>query len=389
MSNPLRRDVWLPGRCSGCGACVAACSKGVLYWDKEQHPLLEQRSKTIGLTRLTLRTCEVCERFCEMSCPRLADQKPLGRLEWVSARSAGVMQSGEPNDVIQSILIAARSAGLIDSALMLDLDPWTLKPVPFIATTVDEIVSAVGMQFLWAPLLSGLNEAIFNLGLRKVAVVGSPCVAEGARQFMTSPNPRLQPYQEAIRLVIAGFCTGMYLPEMIAELFERRIGIPRHRIRSLRTSIEQNTMTVSLWDGSEQEIPLTEVERYTRRGCGSCNDFLGQQADIAIGSAGAQDGYATLILRTHAGENFLRNALDFGLVEVSEQVDEDVLKAAKAQKDRRARAQAFDEFRILMLDALNEPSLRASIRKKVAELYPTPQGMTPKKEKCDVSCGGC
>ena len=38
-----------------------------------------------------------------------------------------------------------------------------------------------------------------------------------------------------------------------------------------------------------------------------------------------------------------------------DQVDEALLAAAKEAKDRRARAQAFDEFRILMLDASERP----------------------------------
>ena len=179
MSTRLQQEVWALDRCSGCGVCVAACSKGVLYWDGEQHPLLEEREKALGLSRLRLRTCEVCEKFCELSCPRLVDWTPMEPRTMVSARSAGVVHSGASNDVIQALLVAARSADLIDGVVMLDMDPWTLEPVARVATTVDEIVSSVGMQYLWAPVLSALNEAIFDLGLTRLAIVGSPCVAEG------------------------------------------------------------------------------------------------------------------------------------------------------------------------------------------------------------------
>jgi len=77
MSTRLQQEVWALDRCSGCGVCVAACSKGVLYWDGEQHPLLEEREKALGLSHLKLRTCEVCEKFCELSCPRLVDWTPI------------------------------------------------------------------------------------------------------------------------------------------------------------------------------------------------------------------------------------------------------------------------------------------------------------------------
>jgi coenzyme F420 hydrogenase subunit beta len=395
MSTRLQQEVWALDRCSGCGACVAACSKGVLYWNGEQHPLLEEREKALGLSHIKLRTCEVCQKFCELSCPRLVDasalhwQTPMEPRTMVSARSAGVVQSSTPNDVIQALLVAARSADLIDGVVMLDMDPWTLEPVARVATTVDEIVSGVGMQYLWAPVLSALNEAVFELGLAKLAIVGSPCVAEGARRLMNAENERLWPYQQAIRLTIAPFCTGVYMPDMVTELLERGMGISRYKIRGLTTSISDGTLTVSLWDDTERTIPLTDVEPFTRRGCGSCDDYLGESADIAVGTVGALPAYATLITRTPVGEVFVQNAISFGLLETSPQVDEAALNAAKAEKDRRARAQAFDEFRILMLDALSEPSKRAQVRKQFVNLYGAPQTSASKREESHVTCSGC
>jgi coenzyme F420 hydrogenase subunit beta len=368
---------------------VAACSKGVLYWDEEQHPLLEEREKALGLSRLKLRTCEVCGKFCELSCPRLVDWTPMEPRTKVSARAAGVVHSGASNDVIQALLVAARSADLIDGVVMLDIDPWTLEPVARVATTVDEIVSSVGMQYLWAPVLSALNEAIFELGLTRLAIVGSPCVAEGARRLMNVENERLWPYQQAIRLTIASFCTGIYMPDMVTELLERGMGISRHQIQRLTTSVTNGTLTVALWDDTERSIPLTDVEPFTRHGCSSCDDYLGESADIAVGAIGALPGYATLITRTPAGEVFVQNARGFGLLETIPQVDEAALNAAKEEKDRRARAQAFDEFRILMLDALSDPGKRAQVRKQFVSLYGAPQPEASKREECHVTCSGC
>ncbi len=390
MSTRLQQEVWALDRCSGCGVCVAACSKGVLYWDnEEQHPLLEERQKALGLSHLKLRTCEVCEKFCELSCPRLVDWTPMECRSMVSARSAGVVQSGAPNDVIRSLLVAARSADLIDGVVMLDMDPWALEPVARVVTTVDEIVSSVGMQYLWAPVLSALNEAVFELGLTRLAIVGSPCVAEGARRLMNAEHERLWPYQKAIRLTIASFCTGVYMPDMVTELLERGMGISRHQIRGLTTSVTDGTLTVALWDGTERTIPLTDVEPFTRHGCGSCDDYLGESADIAVGAVGALSSYATLITRTPAGEVFVQNAISFGLLETSSQVDEAALNAAKAEKGRRARAQAFDEFRILMLDSLSDPRKRAQVRKRFVSLYGAPQVGGTKKEASYVNCSGC
>jgi coenzyme F420 hydrogenase subunit beta len=389
MSTRLQREVWALDRCSGCGACVAACSKGVLYWDGDQHPLLEERVKALGLSHLKLKTCEICERFCELICPRLLDWAPMASRTMVSARSTGVIQSGAPNDVIQALLVAARSADLIDGVVMPNMEPRTLKPTPHIAATVDEIVSGVGMQYLWTPVLGALNEAVFDLGLTKLAVVGSPCVVKGARRLMNAENNRLWPYQRAIRLSIGLFCTGVYMPDMVTELLERGRGISPHQIRGLTTSIADDALTVSLWNGTELAIPLTEVEPFTRYGCGSCDDYLGESADIAIGTVGALPGYATLIIRTPIGEMFVQNARSFGLLKTVAQVDEAVLNAAKEEKDRRRRAQAFDEFRILMIDALSDPGKRAQVKKQFVSLYGAPERGASKREERYVTCSGC
>jgi coenzyme F420 hydrogenase subunit beta len=389
MVKRLQQEVWALNRCSGCGVCVSACSKGVLHWGQEQHPLLEERQKALGLSHLKLKTCEPCQQFCEHSCPRLAEWTPMEPLSMASARSAGVVHSGAPNDVIQALLVAARSSELLDGVVMLDMDPWTLQPIARVVTTVDEIVSCVGTQYLWAPVLSSLNEAVFERGLTKLAVVGSPCVSEGARRLMNATHPRLGPYQKAIRVTISTFCTGVYLPTMVTELLEQGKGIAHQQIRSLSTSVSESTLTATLWDGTEHKIPLTEVEPFTRKGCASCDDYLGESADIAVGEVGARPGYATLIARTVAGEILVQEALRFGLLETVPEVDVKSLQAAKEEKDRRARAQAFDEFRVLMLDSLSDPAKRAQVRKQFVSLYGASQVPARKREECDVSCSGC
>jgi len=389
MSTRLRNEVWTLERCSGCGACVAACSKGVLYWGHEQHPLLEEREKRLGLSRIKLRTCEVCERFCELSCPRLVEGMSLEPTVTVSARSAGVVESGEPNEVIRALLVAARSANLIDGVVTLDLDPWTLKPTARIVTTVDEIVSSAGLQYLWEPVLSVLNEAVFERKLRRIAIVGAPCVAQGVYRLLHSGNERLSPYRQAIRMTIAGFCTGMYMPNMVDDLLERGMGLDRSRVRGMSSSTAEGVLRVSLGDGEERTIPLTELEPFTRYGCGKCDDYLGESADISIGTIGAQPGYATLIARTSAGEAFLQNATLHGLLETTDDVDQGALDSAKRAKDRRSRAQAFDEFRILMLDSLSDPKKRAEVRKAYVELYGAPAEEAPERRQSYVVCSGC
>ncbi len=85
----------------------------------------------------------------------------------------------------------------------------------------------------------------------------------------------------------------------------------------------------------------------------------------------------------------MRACQAFGLLHTDTPVDVGALEAAKAQKDRRQRAQAFDQMCILMLDALADPKKQADVRKQFVDLYGTKQAKVSKKEECHVNCSGC
>jgi coenzyme F420 hydrogenase subunit beta len=370
MSKQMEREVWALDRCAGCGLCVATCSKGMLYWDEEaKHPTREIRQKRIGLTEIPLDSCTFCQVFCEETCPRLHVWEGLPARRVVSARARGPLESGEPMDVIKALLIANLSAGAIDGVVANDVDGWALQPHAKVMTTVEEVAESLGVQGLWVPTLDLLNEAVYRRKLRDIAVVGTPCVAEAIRTLRASANERLNPYRDALRLSVAVFCTGVYYPDPVRQLLEERMGIRGREVRRVYASPRDKELRVLLWDGSMKTIPLSRIEGYTRPGCATCGDFLGDSADVAVGKVGAKEGYCTLITRSEVGDHCLENALDLELVEVTDEVDEQALKSAQGDKERRERAQAFDDLMLMMLDALREPQKRAEVKQEFVRLY--------------------
>jgi coenzyme F420 hydrogenase subunit beta len=334
---------------------------------------------------------------------------PREPLRVVSARSAGVVWRGDPNSVIQALLVAARSSGLIDGAILLDVDPWSLAPAARIAATIDEIVAGAGMQFIWTPVLSRLNEAIFDLGLTRLAVVGAPCVAAAVRRLsgasaclsgasaclsgasaclMEAEERRLWPYRQALRVTLASFCTGMYMPGLVTGLLYEGMGIVPGSIHGLATREAEGVLRVFVWGSPPRDVPLTEVQAFTRRGCATCHDYLGESADLAIGHVGALPNHSTLITRSMAGEALVRNALGHGLLQIEAQADVTALDEARAAKDRRARAEAFAECRIVMLESLLDPKGRAEAKRRFASLYGARVGVA-RKEDGNGGCGGC
>jgi coenzyme F420 hydrogenase subunit beta len=388
MSKRLEAEVWSLDTCAGCGLCVAACSKETLMWDGDQHPVVKERIKTVGYTKGLLDACSYCERFCEEACPRLQRWAALEATATLTATARGPICSGAPNDVIRGILAAGRTTGLLDGAVMLDVDPWDLKPVARVVSSVEEIARSLGPQYLWAPVFEALNEAVFEYGMENLAVVGTPCAAQAVRKLKSSANPRLRPYQDAIRLTMAVFCTGIYRPEFIEEVLVKRMDVGREQVKRLEISPDREWMRAVLWDGSVRTISRQEAERFTRPGCGSCDDYLGESADLAVGTLGAPEGASTLIVRSRVGEAFVRNAVQLNLLETGDRVDQSLLEAAAGEKDRRERAQAFKDLQILMLDGLADPLKRNSAIQQFVRLYRTPVRVGA-KETARSGCTGC
>ena len=388
MSNRLEMEVWPLDDCAGCGLCVATCSKQVLGWNGGGHPVFKEHIQTVGYSKVPLDSCTFCEHFCEETCPRLDKWAALEPQVTISARARGPVSSGAPNDVIKSILTAGRSAGLLDGVVMLDIDPWELKPIARVCSTVEDIVESIGPQFLWAPVFEALNEAIFMRSMQEIAVVGTPCAAQAIRKLRSSHNIRLRRYQEAIRLSVSVFCTGIYKPEMIDAILIDRMGVRREQVKRLEVSPDREWLRAVLWDDSERTIPRQQAESYTRRGCGRCDDYLGESADLAIGTLGAPEGTSTMIIRSRTGDVFTRNAVQMKLLETYPQVDQNALAAAAQEKDKRARAQAFRDLQILMLDSLADPLKRGEAIQQFVRLYRTPMRTDP-QVGVRSNCTGC
>jgi coenzyme F420 hydrogenase subunit beta len=364
----------------------------MLFWGTDESPILEKREKALGLSHTTLDSCSFCPRFCEEGCPRLDEEwRALEPWRVVSVRTRGIIRSGEASEVIKHLLVAALSAGLIDGALLNDMDPWRLVPVTRVATTVAEIVDTIGMSSLWTPTLTALNEAIFENKLQNLAIVGTPCVSQALRKLRGAQNSRLDPYRRALRLSIATFCTGVYRPELVEDLLVDELGIDVQQIRRLEARPREEQLMAVLWDGSTKAIPLSAVEGYTRRGCARCDDYVGESADLAVGTLGAKEGFCTVIVRSQAGEICLRNALAFGLLEATEEVDHAALRRASEDKERRKRAQAFDNLMVMMLDALDEPRKRVEAKQAFVRLYEVKKtaASTREEENCHVTCAQC
>lgn len=366
MSEKLKREVWDLEKCAGCGMCTASCFKGVLdFLEGEEHPSLERKRKILGLSESELDPCYLCKAPCVESCPRLVTWEN-GKIESIlSGRSKTPLESGQPVDIAVSLLYTAFESGLIDRVLLIGVDKWTFKPTPRFVYTPKELTESLLNPYVWTPLLKPLG----GVRSRKIAVVGTPCVAQAIKRTMDSSTSELANFRESIRLVIGVFCSGTFPYDFVAETIIRDMHIPAWKIRRIDVNHKTGKILVTLHDGSSKEISLTEAQKYSPRGCASCNDFAAEWADISIGTAGSDDGYSTIIVRSPVGKECLLNAQERGFLETTSKVDTKELDGFIESKKKREKAQEVDSLLLNMLDALHKPEKIPEVEKEFSHTF--------------------
>jgi len=395
VSKKLESEVWDLDRCAGCGACVATCSKRIVRFEDIEHPKKKKVIKTIGQTSKPLDVCHFCDmegfNLCDLSCPRIKKEWPDGPvLKTTLIRTKGKVPSEEPNEIIAYLLSSAMQAGMIDGVIVTDVDPWTLVPYPKVATSISEVIEAAGNQYIWSPTLEGLKDAIYKKGLKRLAVVGTPCVIQALQKMSEEDRNALNYIMSKIKVRVGLFCSGIYRVDALKDI-SGAVGVPITNLQTISVNQKGDKLKVTTYDGKSKEMKLSDTTKLIRKGCGRCYDLTSEFSDISIGPIGAKKGYATAIIRTGAGQNVLDNAVRYATLETKDGVDMKALKGAKDSKARRKQAEMMDDLKILMLEALRNPAKVEEAKAKFGEVYYKGTGGKEDKEKPKgrSSCGTC
>jgi coenzyme F420 hydrogenase subunit beta len=63
------------------------------------------------------------------------------------------------------------------------------------------------------------------------------------------------------------------------------------------------------------DTPIKDLDKLTRQGCKSCQDYTAELADISVGGAGAPQGWSIVFTRTDRGEKLFKNACNSGIIQ--------------------------------------------------------------------------
>jgi len=266
--------------------------------------------------------------LCSQACPRLGYQseevaallfggqparpeESFGPYEAVlAARSTAeeVRRVGQDGGVVTSLLLWALGKGLIQGAVVSGRsEDW--QTVPRLATTPEELLACAGSRYTYCPNPLALRE-VKAQGLEKVALVGPGCEIAAVRQLQVARSKRSREVVKPVEISVGLLCSETFTYEGLEKIYSER-GLNPKDIAKMNI---KGKVLVSLKSGEQVSIPLKEVRPFVRDGCRYCQDFSAEHADLSVGGLGL-DGWTICLLRTQAGEDFFRGAVQDGVLE--------------------------------------------------------------------------
>ena len=127
--------------------------------------------------------------------------------EAVAARSTDkrIQEVAQDGGIASALLIYALENNIIEGAVVAGDpgDDWV--PIPEIATTADEILSAAGTKYSMSPNVWGIKEAARQHGIESIGTVVTPCQMQGIRKMQAYPfSTRF--IADKIKLLVGIFC---------------------------------------------------------------------------------------------------------------------------------------------------------------------------------------
>ncbi|UCE29159.1 MAG: Coenzyme F420 hydrogenase/dehydrogenase, beta subunit C-terminal domain [Candidatus Bathyarchaeota archaeon] len=348
MSEKLKEEVWGLERCTGCGLCTAVCNKGVLMFDESvnRHPTTKEFTRLAGYRTIEIDPCKLCEAPCIEVCPRMFEWNPktLGKVFSLRPKKSG--------SVTKDLLLCGLELGAIDRIVATDLDRWSSQPTLKFLSKPEDLRDSPLPVPLFSAGLKMINRARRT---KRVAVVGPPCWAQALKKLETSTMCVLEPFRRPKYLKISYFCPGAFYPGVLSKI-ERELGIPLWSISTIEIAGNGSELAFQTGNG-RATIPLIELARFMAKGCARCVDFVGEQADIAVGSVGSKPGFETAIIRTSFGEELVRAATKMNYIELGEPSSSTrkELRSFIESKKKRASAVETDKTLLAAIKSLKKP----------------------------------
>lgn len=288
-----------PHRCTRCGACLAACHKGVISLREEgaEFQIVVDTEKCV----LCLRCIHICpaEKLPEQPL-RDADFAETSHICLAAARNPQVRYHASSGGVARELARAALENGLVDAVYgvrRIPEPPFYAGGYLFDPGEAAEMANSVYYAF---PFAAGLRKKPEGRQLKRLLFIGTNCQIQAAEAFYKGTPTEL--------LKVAILCKQQKTPEFVHWL-RREMGTEEDRATPVSFRGQGWPGTVRC--GGKTLSPAFYstpfgMELWRVPGCRFCANLLGRDADITLfdpwnlvvteGSA----GFDAVMLRTEA-----------------------------------------------------------------------------------------
>ncbi|MDI9619484.1 MAG: Coenzyme F420 hydrogenase/dehydrogenase, beta subunit C-terminal domain [Candidatus Nezhaarchaeota archaeon] len=316
--------------CSLCGACVAACYWGALYFNPQQPSQLARENKL----------CVNCSR-CVIVCPQatLWARKDLYHedvkvLDAFHARSKNkdVLSRAQDGGVTTTLAMSALEKGLVDAVVLAGTeDKWVPKPV--LAFRAEDVLGCSKSKYFYVPSLVELGRLD---NVNKIMVVGLPCQIRAVERLAELDVG----ISRKVAYKVGLFCAHNVDYSSMIEKLAPKAGVNVNRL--VKIDIKRRLIFYDK-EGKSYELPLSEFESLTRPSCLQCPEFVSRGADINVGFRGASEGWNMVLVMSKLGERLFNEVMDG--FEVKKPSSEDLSRVYDMDRKKREKAgNYFMEF---------------------------------------------
>ena len=332
-SNELVSDVAGRDLCIGCGMCVNIC------------PYFRTHKGKSAM----LFPCTLEQGRCNAHCPKTEvdldelsrffwaepyDGTPLGRFRRILAARAGknvigVFQGG---GTVSALVAFALAHKMVNGAVLTGTEG--IEPLARFVTDLEQVTACAGSKFIAAPTLAALNQAARE-GMRRLAVVGTPCQMTAVAQMRMNPLGR-EDFEDPVAIAVGLFCNWALDHRQFAQYLSARMDITEVTGMDIPPPPAQ-VLVVKTRDG-EQRFPLKEIRHLIPRTCFICPDMTAEWSDVSVGMFEGRPGWNTLIVRTQVGLELVDGAVEEGWLEIEAFPRENEKALSDAALDKKVRS---------------------------------------------------
>ncbi len=222
------------------------------------------------------------------------DEPSIG--EYRDVFSAKTEAEGQDGGVVTSLLLKGLREGLFDAAIVVRrVEGYCAEA--FVAESEKDVLAASGTKYLKVNVTAKLRELLKN-GKKRIAIVGTPCEAAAARRIQKTAG------KDCEVTILGLFCFEAFNHDKLKAQTQTLLNADLDSVEKIQV---RDGKFVAKTAGGEVNCKVKNLDCACEASCRVCGDFTAELADVSVGSVGSAEGYSTVIVRSMAGQQLVKN----------------------------------------------------------------------------------